>query len=591
MLVQFNAGAFDQGNVFSIILSDTAGQFDSTSAVIGQLAGSGNGVVRIWCNLPRQILPYSGYRFRVSSSSPAINSLSNMYSMNVSESEVPDSARQHQFGLGKWKANVYSWYSPVDVTQQVAPTVNFFDSARCVSNFDVNTLSFTLEMGDRGISETVSGVTALQGCNKTEYYAIRLLRRQYFDSGYYSFRIRGDDGVRFSTDGGTTWLVSSWTRQSNVSTCHNNCCGVYMSAGVKDLVFEFFEERGSAVAELIIERSGRPGQITPPNNLINANICASVAPFQVGFVPAGGRYSGPGIDENGIVMPDSGGIGPRTIQYSTGIFGCRQNSSVTFNVLPRPQAPVIEAGTPATVCEGEYVNLISNLTQNLQWFINGDSLSGNQDSLIIVANSGTYTATSTSNTGCTSFPSNAVEVNIVPFPQLLTQPSNVAIVPNENAVFTVEVAGDDYAYQWQIDSTGSGFIDLAESSYFVGTDSSVLTLVAVSVAENGYAFRCVIGRNQCNDTTQAAQLSILTGLNKETRNIQAALYPNPGTEAVQLKTNSKLSGQLSIFNALGTRVLSTGSHEILNVKKLPKGVYYWKFQAEGFSQSGVWVKE
>jgi len=586
--IQFQSEVFADTNVFEIQLSDSAGNFNQPTP-IGSLQRARGNNSRALCRIPAGVVESNAYRIRIKSSSPEQFSPANLHPITISASNTP-MPDNDLYGDGYWKGQVYHWYSPINATLQMADTFQFFDSTKLVAAFQVSNLSFSLEMNNGSLNESTAGVSNVSGCTKGDNFSIRMRRRQYFDSGYYAFRLRGDDGIRLSTDGGSTWLVTSWVRQTNAIQCLNNCCGVFMTAGMKDLVFEFFEEAGIATAELVMEKSGPPGNIVPPVNLIGQNICASLPAFPIGFQPAGGRYAGVGIDQNGIFHPDSGSSGSRTIIYRTGIFNCLQADTVMFTVLPRPDAPVVTAVGDTEICEGESVEILSSIQAPNQWYLNGDSLIGAIDSLIFVTQSGLYTAQTTDTLGCVSYPSNEVAVLVSAFPEITVQPSDQGIFPGAEASFSVEAVGAGLEYQWQIDSSGTGFENLAESAKYEGVRTDVLTVNEVSVEDHGHRFTCIVNRNSCFDSTSAATLSLLTKLNQALNLSKPTLYPNPGSETLRITPTDVPVSTLKLFDFTGKLVLQISNPGSVSVKHLPKGIYHWQMVQEEQTFGGKWVK-
>ncbi len=586
-MIQFQPQAIPISNVFEVLLSDSAGSFASPT-LIGIQQATTEAVQRIRCQIPDTMIPGSAYHLRIRASEENVLSPLNLHPFSVSSTRTPN--ENHNInGENYWQGHVYTWHSTVNVTEPVANTINFFDSSNYVASFQVENLSFSLEMNNGEISEVTSGVSNFSGCTKGDYFSLRLQRRQYFDSGYYAFRLRGDDGIRFSTDGGATWLLSGWTRQTNAIQCLNNCCGIFMTSGFKDLVFEFFEEGGTATAELVMEKSGTEGTITPPLTLQGAQICASTPAFPIGFLPAGGRYSGIGLTQIGIFEPDSGQAGIRTLNYETGIFGCLQTATVTFNVLPRPQSPSISTIGEPSICEGGRVELFSSTDQGNQWFLNSDTLIGAIDSTFSASLSGAYSALVSDTSGCVSFPSNSVEVLVSAFPVILLQPADAAILAGQGAFFEVEVEAPGIEYQWQIDSL-LGFENLVESSSFLGVNSARLEMTQTSAGDHGHQFRCVINRNQCFDTTNAATLSILTSIGHSGKLAKPVLYPNPGNETLRILNSEVALIDFSLFDFTGKLVLRSKNSEALSVKHLPTGVYHWKIEQGQQIFMGKWMK-
>lgn len=75
---------------------------------------------------------------------------------------------------------------------------------------------------------------------QTETFSMRYRRTQNFSNGTYRFVVGGDDGYRFSIDGGATWLIDNWNLHSYTTTTSNT---VSMS-GSYNLVLEYYENSG-----------------------------------------------------------------------------------------------------------------------------------------------------------------------------------------------------------------------------------------------------------------------------------------------------------------------------------------------------------
>ncbi|NUY80301.1 hypothetical protein HUK80_05295 [Flavobacterium sp. MAH-1] len=88
------------------------------------------------------------------------------------------------------------------------------------------------------------GTAAISGANICGTYAgnfaIRFKMSKNWTAGYYTFTVGGDDGYRFSMDGGATWTLSNWADHGYATSSTAN---LYLS-GSKDFVIEFYERGG-----------------------------------------------------------------------------------------------------------------------------------------------------------------------------------------------------------------------------------------------------------------------------------------------------------------------------------------------------------
>jgi hypothetical protein len=77
----------------------------------------------------------------------------------------------------------------------------------------------------------------------SDLFAIRYKMTKNFPAGDYIFTIGGDDGVRLSIDGGTTWLINNWVDQGY--TTSSNSVPVSLN-GSTNLVFEYYDNTSGA---------------------------------------------------------------------------------------------------------------------------------------------------------------------------------------------------------------------------------------------------------------------------------------------------------------------------------------------------------
>jgi hypothetical protein len=74
----------------------------------------------------------------------------------------------------------------------------------------------------------------------TEQFSARFRLRKVFPAAQYMITIGGDDGYRFSIDGGVTWVINKWQDQGyNITTYTVNLSGTY------NMVLEYYENGGA----------------------------------------------------------------------------------------------------------------------------------------------------------------------------------------------------------------------------------------------------------------------------------------------------------------------------------------------------------
>ena len=73
----------------------------------------------------------------------------------------------------------------------------------------------------------------------TEGFSMRYKLTKTFASGTYSFTVGGDDGYRFSLDGGTTWAINEWNDQPYAVSTHTVALN-----GSYNMILEYYENSG-----------------------------------------------------------------------------------------------------------------------------------------------------------------------------------------------------------------------------------------------------------------------------------------------------------------------------------------------------------
>ncbi len=141
-----------------------------------------------------------------------------------------------------------------------------------VNNFSTNYLGYLTEPAAANFDEsfTCDACTiSLNGCNLfTETFTVRFKSQQTLPCGNYQFTIGGDDGVRLSIDGGSTFLINDY----NDHSYRTATATTYLTAGTYDLVLEYYESGGGnrVTFSSSIVSNGTGGQIGSSQTLCNA---------------------------------------------------------------------------------------------------------------------------------------------------------------------------------------------------------------------------------------------------------------------------------------------------------------------------------
>lgn len=339
--IKFDHENFNAGNLFTVEVSQN-GAFGTgnTYTLIGNLSQSGNQQnVFMTLTFPANIPAGNNYRLRVRGSNPiTYSSQLNEFPFSISKLSPSD---PNFYPENRWRGYFYTWTPSITGTILDANNEDIFNPLNYKGYIVEDSLSFEYNWGN---NTNAPGV--LPDSNKVcgsyrDFFAIRMRRRINFEEGYYLLGGGADDGFRLSLDGGLTWIINDWSDHSYRGTVQNNGCGVFLTAGVRDVVAEFYENKTDAQFRLILQKTGDPAvnPISIVSPLNGATICAGSGLVPLVGNPAGGwQWSGPGVLNRGWLNPSVGGTGPRTITYQTGInaFGsnCVKTVSITVNIVP-----------------------------------------------------------------------------------------------------------------------------------------------------------------------------------------------------------------------------------------------------------------
>jgi PA14 domain len=91
--------------------------------------------------------------------------------------------------------------------------------------------SFDESFGGASVNYTTNGCTLL-----TDTFSVRYKLVKTFADADYIFTVGGDDGYRFSIDGGSTWVINDWSTHAYATTTYT----VHLN-GTYNLILEYFE--------------------------------------------------------------------------------------------------------------------------------------------------------------------------------------------------------------------------------------------------------------------------------------------------------------------------------------------------------------
>ena len=137
---------------------------------------------------------------------------------------------------------------------------------------------------------------------------------------------------------------------------------------------------------------------------------------------------------------------------TTNSSGCKSPASaptlITINITP--STPVISSKGSTSFCNNSFDTLICSSGSGYQWYLNGNAINAANNQMLIINNSGIYSAT-TSNGNCVSAQSNAVTINVTAINQPVINISGTtnfcsgtSVILSSNTVYSY--------YQWYLNN-------------------------------------------------------------------------------------------------------------------------------------------
>jgi hypothetical protein len=176
-----------------------------------------------------------------------------------------------------------------------------------------------------------------------------------------------------------------------------------------------------------------------------------------------------------------------------------------------------------------------------------------------------------------------------------TQPTNQTINVNNNAQFVVSSTDPNATYQWQTD-LGVGFQNLNNVGQYSGTTNDTLNIANVTMSNNNQPFRCIISSGSCADTSNVAVLTVNNnvGINEYAQDNLFSVFPNPAQSVINIKSDTKLIGEIySIYDNTGKVVLTgilKSENTTIDLGNISGGIYLFSV-GENMKQSFKVIKE
>lgn len=179
----------------------------------------------------------------------------------------------------------------------------------------------------------------------------------------------------------------------------------------------------------------------PSIDPVNSFYCLFDTPFQLTASPAGGTFTGIGVNASGLFNPATAGVGTKTITYTVNISGCLVSATVNITVWPTANTTISD---PGLICLDTATPVdLSVVTAGGVWSGDGitDSTEGIFDASTVGV--GTYTVTYAIENYCNN--SSSIDIVVSESPELIISDPGLLCIESESVNLGVNVAGGTWS--------------------------------------------------------------------------------------------------------------------------------------------------
>lgn len=273
-----------------------------------------------------------------------------------------------------------------------------------------------------------------------------------------------------------------------------------------------------------------------------------------------------GVQNGSVFYPTS----TQTYTVTGTTTGCTSTKSRIVYVKPKPILSI--QSTPGiSLCQGTPLTLTASGAATYTW--TGGVINGQP---FVPTQSQTYSVSGVSSEGCPSLNPSSVSVAItLTFPPtIINQPMNQNVASGADVVFTATFQDPaTLLFQWQKDE-GSGFQNISNVAPYSNATTTALNISGVSVAMDGFQYRCIAFHSGCSDTTNPAILNVATSSIVNYYRPELQVFPNPAKESIHLKGIT--SGSVEIYSIEGKKVhdQSLFGSDVVSLSDLQPGMYW-----------------
>ncbi|MBF0693966.1 MAG: T9SS sorting signal type C domain-containing protein [Flavobacterium sp.] len=343
---------------------------------------------------------------------------------------------------------------------------------------------------------------------QTDKFAIRYRMTVQLDAGTYTFKVGGDDGYRFSYNGGSTWHIDNWTEHSYTTTNIT----ANLAAGTYNFVLDYFEQGNIARVSFDMCEPGSSPTISGPTQSCSGSSVTLTA--SGGLAPDGSTIEwgrGTTVGNNIIGSGNSITVSPTVTTTYWARRKANNSCNSTWNAtnfhtvtLPtNATAPSITAST--TICLGATITLnaiggSAGSDSRIEWgtgIVGTNIIEGQQGTSLTVSPTTTTTYwVRRVNNQCGNVTSGASSTITVTQPNAAPTSISGASSTCANTPFTLTAEGGSptATYQWGRGNVGSNII----------AGATTRTLTTTATTGDNYWVR-ILNPGSCGYTSHATR--------------------------------------------------------------------------------------
>lgn len=539
----YNSGGFlVPSNAFRAQLSDANGDF-SNAVQIGSVTAVSSGSIS--ATIPANTPAGTGYRIRVTSTSPAFTGADNGFDLTIGTAPVATALADGpttfcagdavQLLAGDASGSSFQWLLDGDTIDGATAAVLLADASGSyavqVDNACGSDLSATIDVVANPLPVHLADTATLLACNGE---TVLLSAANTSGQTVLAYQWMRNDEVVEGADSADLATSDAGAYTLEVTNLTTGC--TFTTAAIT--------VTGETVASPLLTADGPTSFCAGGTVELNADGAANGLAWTLDGTPIEDALG------QSLVVDASGAYAV----VATGSMGCMSEPSnvVLVDVLPAPAPPTITASGPLTFCAGGQVILTaqSDAGEDLLWN------TGHTEAGLPVDATGSYSVVAMGDNGCASAATAAVDVTVHALPEL-------PVISEEDGLLSTTGAG---SFQWFFNGAPIADAEQAELT----PDAAGMYTVTVT-DDNG-----------CSSTS-AEYAFIHTGVAEAAQQAGARISPNPGTgHFILTSPHAHAGARYSIFDSTGQLVqqgVIGGVRTSIHLEGHMAGLYFLRTEA------------